>query len=141
MNKLPATSLPTENITLLAVTPSKDDRPSLQAILDRDRWTVKQAHSIQEATALLNENPGLVLCEKDLPDGTWKDVFRAARGLDNPPAVVVVSRSADEQLWAEVLNVGAYDLLLRPFEDAEVSRVMGMAWRHSRQDARVADRA
>ena len=63
-------------------------------------------------------------------DGTWKDVFREARDLDNPPAFVVVSRLADERLWAEVLNLGGFDVLLKPFVRSEVVRVMGMALRH-----------
>ena len=89
---------------------------------------------MREATTLLKSGPNLVLCEKDLPDGTWKDVFREAGGLDNPPPVVVVSRLADERLWAEVLNLGGFDVLLKPFEHSEVRRVMGMAlrqWRHA----------
>jgi hypothetical protein len=32
-------------------------------------------------------------------------------------------------LWAEVLNLGGYDVLLKPFDRAEVVRVAGMAWR------------
>jgi len=39
----------------------------------------------------------------------------------------VVSRLADERLWAEALNPGAYDMLLTPFEAEEVFRVIG--WR------------
>jgi hypothetical protein len=31
-------------------------------------------------------------------------------------------------LWAEVLNLGGYDLLMKPFEEAEVYRVVGLAW-------------
>ncbi len=130
MKKLPATTPTQENITLLAISPSQEDCHSLEKILDRDRWTVQGARSLREATALLRMGPSLILCEKDLPDGSWKDVFRAAGGLDNSPPLVVVSRHADEQLWAEVLNWGGYDVLLKPFERSEVSRVMGMALRH-----------
>jgi len=28
------------------------------------------------------------------------------------------------------LNLGGYDVLLKPFDRAEVTRVVGMAWRH-----------
>jgi len=130
MKKLPS-NIPThENITLLAISPNQEDRQSLERILDRNRWTIQGAKSLREATALLGERPSLILCEKDLPDGNWKDVFHAAHGLDNPPPVVVVSRHADERLWAEVLNLGGYDVLLKPFENSEVSRVTSMALRN-----------
>jgi DNA-binding response OmpR family regulator len=130
MKKLPARSPSTENITLLAISLNQEDRQSLERILDQDRWTVQGARSLREATTLLRAHPSLILCEKDLPDGNWQDVFREARGLDDPPPVVVVSRHADEQLWAEVLNYGGYDVLPEPFEYSEVRRVMEMALRH-----------
>jgi two-component system response regulator PilR (NtrC family) len=134
MKKLPLLSQTTENITLLAISPNQEDRQFLQDILDIDRWTVQGARNLQEATDLLQLKPSLVICEKDLPDGSWKDVFRQARGLHNPPPLVVVSRHADEQFWAEVLNLGGYDVLLKPFELSEVRRVMGMALRHGKNN-------
>ena len=131
MNKIPAFSPSLENITLLAISLKQEDRQSLECILDRDQWTVQGARSLREATTLLQRHPNLILCEKDLPDGSWKDVFREAGVLDNPPPIVVVSRNADEQLWTEVLDFGGYDVLLEPFERSEVRRVMDMALRHS----------
>lgn len=35
---------------------------------------------------------------------------------------------ADERLWAEVLNLGGYDVLPTPFEPDEVTRVCTGAW-------------
>jgi DNA-binding response OmpR family regulator len=134
MKNLPATKTTPENITLLAICPNQEDRQSLEKILDRDRWTIQGAPSLREATTLLHRGPSLILCEKDLPDGTWKDVFCQARDLDNPPPFVVVSRIADERLWAEVLNLGGFDVLMKPFERSEVVRVMAMAlrqWKHA----------
>jgi DNA-binding response OmpR family regulator len=42
--------------------------------------------------------------------------------------MVVASRLADERLWAEVLNLGGYDLLVKPFNSIEVIRSMSLAW-------------
>jgi DNA-binding response OmpR family regulator len=130
MKNLPATPPTIENITLLTISPIQEDHRSLEKILDGDDWTIQGASSLREATTLLRERPSLIFCEKDLPDGSWKDVFQEAGGLDHPPPLVVVSRHADEQLWAEVLNLGGYDVLLKPFDKSEVCRVMGMALRH-----------
>ncbi len=138
MKKIPAISPSHENITLLAINLNRDDRQSLECILNPDQCTIQGARSLREATTLLQRHPSLILCEKDLPDGSWKDVFREACGLDNPPPLVVVSRCADERLWAEVLNAGGYDVLLEPFERSEVRRVMGMALRHGRHAAPLA---
>ena len=121
MKKLPASQLLTERITLLAVDPFKEDCQSLLAILGAGDWRIQGASSFREATTLMLESvPDLILCEKDLPDGSWEDVFREAEGQRSHPPVVVVSRNADERLWAEVLNLGAYDMLLKPFDRTEV---------------------
>ena len=130
-----------ENITLLAISPEEEDRRSLHSILDPNGWTVQGAQSIREATKLIAAKPALILCEKDLPDGSWKDILRMAGRLDSPPPVVVASRNADERLWAEILNLGGYDLLLKPLEQNEVSRVLSMAWRHAQWREPMAARA
>ena len=47
------------------------------------------------------------------------------------PSVVVISRQANDDLWADVLSSGAYDVLSMPFDRRELIRVVGMAWRQS----------
>ena len=131
MNNLPATTPRPENITLLTVNSNAEDRLSLKRILDSNGWTIQGAESIREAAPLLKARPSLILCEKDLPDGNWKDIFREAQRLDNSAPFVVVSRNADQRLWAEVLNLGGFDVLLKPFVWSEVKRVMCMASRHA----------
>ena len=137
MNFLPARKPPLENISLLAVSSEEDNCESLKVILSRSRWTVLSASSYFEAARLLKKAvPDLVVCDRNLPDGSWKDVYREAAGSTAAPTMVVVSRKADERLWAEVLSMGCFDLLLRPFESSEVSRVLHMAARcHRRLDS------
>ena len=50
--------------------------------------------------------------------------------LPDPPYLIVTSRQADERLWVEALNLGAFDVLQTPFNAAEVTRAVGMAWLH-----------
>jgi DNA-binding response OmpR family regulator len=46
----------------------------------------------------------------------------------------VTSRLADERLWAEVLSLGGYDVLMKPFDVSEVYRVIRLACeRHQAQ--------
>ncbi len=53
------------------------------------------------------------------------------------PVLIVASRLADDRLWAEVLNLGAFDLLLgEPFDREEVLRVTESAWREANRTAR-----
>ena len=51
--------------------------------------------------------------------------------MDTPPALIVTSRLADERLWAEVLNLGAFDLLSKPFDFDEATRIIPVAIRQT----------
>ena len=123
--------LKAENITLL-VSPDQEDYLSLADMLAPDHWTVRCARSMREASRLLSDSrqPSVVACERELPDGNWKDLYDLMSGLRNPPPLIVLSRHADEFLWAEVLNLGGYDVLAKPLDPNEVHRVVNMASRH-----------
>jgi DNA-binding response OmpR family regulator len=69
----------------------------------------------------------VVVCERDLPDGSWKHLLDKVETLARPPRLIVASRLADERLWAEVLNLGGYDVLATPFDADEVYRVVSYA--------------
>jgi len=71
----------------------------------------------------------VVICQHSLPDGDWKLLLAGLDRIDVRPSLIVSSRLADDRLWAEVLNLGAFDLLLgAPFEPEEVLRVTESAW-------------
>jgi FixJ family two-component response regulator len=74
--------------------------------------------------------PRVVVCERDLPDGSWKDILDMTMLLDSPPPLIVASRLADDYLWAEVLNLGGYDVLTKPLDESEVHRTVRLAWEH-----------
>lgn len=50
------------------------------------------------------------------------------------PQLIVADRLADEALWAEVLNLGRYDVPVMPFAHEEVLRVISMAWEFRETD-------
>ena len=82
----------------------------------------------------------VVICDQALPDGGWKSLLAELEWLPLRPSLVVSSRHADLRLWAEVLNLGAHDLLLAsPFEPEEVLRVTESAWRASERRIRPAN--
>jgi DNA-binding response OmpR family regulator len=74
--------------------------------------------------------PSVVVSEGELPDGTWRCVLSNTDSDGRMVPLLVVSRKADERLWAEVLNLGGFDVLLKPFDAGEVSRVLQMAIRY-----------
>ena len=66
----------------------------------------------------------VVICESALPDGTWRDVLDKINTLTQPPSLIVTSRLADDYLWGEVLNLGGYNVLAKPFRESEVTHVV-----------------
>ena len=67
---------------------------------------------------------GLCSPRRNSPDGMWTDVIDLTYDLGVFPAVIVTRRTADDLFWAEVLNLGAYDLLAQPFDQREVLRIL-----------------
>ena len=89
---------------------------------------VEAANCRQAKRLLAREKVTVVLCQKNLRDGTWESVLRHALGAESKPSVIVCYRHADERLWAKVLNLGAHDLLLSdPVIPDELVRVVAAA--------------
>lgn len=80
--------------------------------------------------ALSRREIPIVIAEGDLSPDTWQGMLEYTLRLSDPPFLIVASRSADERLWAEALNLGAWDVLAKPFDKQEVCRVVFSAWRH-----------
>ena len=117
-------------IEVLIVSPTEEDQEYLRLLFPRPVWRVLSVGSVRDAAKLLEARPiGVVLAEHDLEDGTWSDLLDLAASPPWSPPVVVVSRHADEAMWARVLNLGGYDVLMKPFDATEVRRVVGMAVR------------
>ena len=122
-------------LAVLAVIPNEADRDALRGLFRRSNWLVSFTSSIAETMRSLKESPmPVVLCDRDLPDGSWKDLLAAVHTLRRPPRVVVTSRLVDERLWAEALNLGCHDVLPQPFHAGELFPVVSFAWRNWRDE-------
>jgi DNA-binding NtrC family response regulator len=121
----------TSRVHVLAITPVDSDVQALARIFSHTAWDFSSATNLSDALATMHDAPApVVLTETNLPDANWKDVLSAMSTQPNPPYIVVASSAADDLLWAEALNLGAYDVIAKPFRPHEVFRVVGLAWRH-----------
>jgi DNA-binding NtrC family response regulator len=99
------------------------------AVFSQFPWHIRRARCFREArAAMCRDLARVVLCEHALEDASWKDVLGLASSRRYPPPVIVTSRLADERLWAEVLNLGGYDVLPQPLDRNEAVRAIGLAW-------------
>src|SRR3954452_2644684 len=132
----------TQRVQVLAVTPFESDHTSLAHIFGHTAWEFRGAHSLREASLKLVEGAApIVLCEDKLPDGTWHDLYAFLESLNNKHYLIVTSQHADDRLWAEVLTLGAYDVLAKPFLAKEVFNTIGQAWRHCMECRKTVGRA
>lgn len=126
---------PRQEVMVLAISPFEDVHHSLQRVFSQSKWHLYKATSRAEAMAFLRNNPvSVVLCECELPDGNWKDMIYDLATLENAPKLIVTSRVADDRLWLDVLNIGGYDLVVRPFYRPELVRLISLAWRQWKEE-------
>jgi DNA-binding response OmpR family regulator len=112
----------------LLISPVEADHNTLQRFFEQHGWKLHAAKSFESALPLLREHAvSVVITERDLAGANWKDVLNAMHGLHEPPLLIVISRLADDSLWAEALNLGVYDVLAKPLVPEEVIRVLTSA--------------
>ena len=132
MQKPPAVETESIVIRVLAVTPSNEEHAAWDLMLPRPKWAVDKSRSPSSAIVKLQKGNAipLVLCECDLAPNSWREILEFLKRMEEPPLLIVTSRQANEQLWAEALNLGAYDVLAKPFDASEVTRILSLAWVH-----------
>jgi DNA-binding NtrC family response regulator len=122
----------------LVVTSLKEDHDFLECLFATCSWHFDSVSTVRDSIRYLrHHSPGLLICDERLEDGDWKAVLDAVMKVACPPPMIVTSRLADERLWAEVLNLGGYDLLAKPFDASEVVWAVGTAWAGSGKNREV----
>jgi DNA-binding response OmpR family regulator len=114
------------NIVLYAGA-NDEDRASLERIF-KFGWIVIASATVASTLSLLREMPiPIVICDCDITPRTWGDLLDHISLLPDPPLLIVSSRLADERLWAEALNLGAWDVLAKPLVAEETIRIVNVA--------------
>lgn len=116
-------------VSLLSVSPLRQDHTDLLQSLAGSSWLLFESSSLQSALAILRRNRiPIVICAFESGESTWRRLLEQIAVMPNPPYLIVASRNADESLWADVLDAGAYDLLAKPFYAGELRRTLSQAW-------------
>jgi DNA-binding response OmpR family regulator len=127
------------NRTILAVFPAGEDQTSLINIFSRSNWRLQFTCTLRETQTALSVSPGVVISEVQLSDGhCWSDLLDEMQKMECPPPLIVADRLADEHVWAEVLNLGGYDLLAKPFDAKEVLHAVNTACRRTEDEQEMA---
>jgi len=117
-------------VSALFVGEYANDRLLVYDIFRRFGWRLFEAGDRRRAMQCLRHyTVQVVVAESEVPGWNWKSLLSDLHNLARPPQLIVASRTADDSLWAEVLNFGAFDLLAQPFVRDEVERVIAGARR------------
>jgi len=106
---------------------------ALERIFQTSTWRLHHVMTCREAIEFANATEtAVVICQHRLPDGDWLALLSGLQDSGKRPNLIVTAPLPDEQLWAEVLNLGGYDVLAQPFDRGEVFRVVASGWRRWR---------
>src|SRR5260370_13118287 len=94
------------------VCPDGEDQRALREILGAAGWNAVCVCSYAQAARYLErEEAPVVITARHLPDGNWKALHNLLTRMAFPPKLIVTAKLADDYLWAEVLNLGGFDVL------------------------------
>jgi DNA-binding NtrC family response regulator len=114
--------------SVLLISPYPEDAVFMREIMASLNCQLESASNWHTAELALQRDVfGVIIAERDLPDGDWRYVLSCLERYSYNPLLIVVSRLADERLWAEVLNRCGFDVLAKPLAHEEASRVIGHA--------------
>lgn len=117
-------------VAALVVSAHARDRQRLREIFSGMDWKLREARSCREASAALCSYwTPVIVCDRSLPDGQWKDILSLIAPMLDPPRVIVMSGSSDDLWAAEVLNMGGYGVVSKPLDETEVIHLVAAACR------------
>jgi DNA-binding NtrC family response regulator len=118
----------TQSDAVLLVTAEPCNLSCFMAWCRNSDISVSVLHSCRDAVRkFFREHFTLVFCDERLPDGSWKDVLGHIIVLPDAPRFVVLLPSFDPAVWADVINLGAYEALARPLDQGEMQHLAEQA--------------
>jgi len=118
-----------EPVRLVAITQDSGDAETLRQIAASYGWRISIVGSSDAAVALAKEQPTpLVICDRDISDERWRDVFAKIAALPQAVCVLLASRVVDDYLWNQVIRHHGYDVVVKPFQPEPLRRAVTFAW-------------
>jgi len=116
---------------ILFISGRPEDALRLAQIVQTLPFWMDHVETIRQARTEMQERRyNVILTAATVSDGNWLDVLHLTRESPDQIEVIVTDPHADAQFWAQVLNLGAYDLLAQPFYEPEVRRILSNACSH-----------
>ncbi|ALC88571.1 transcriptional regulator [Bacillus sp. FJAT-18017] len=109
------------NKTILIVDDEASVRTVLKALLKREGYEVDTASDGEEAIAKAKAlHPALVIMDIRMPNKDGMEAFREIREFDKDINVIMMTAFAAVETAVEAMRNGAYDYIIKPFNNDEV---------------------
>jgi DNA-binding NtrC family response regulator len=113
---------------VLVVSPNPSVIDVSVSALARHQISITGVQSYRDALyVLVNRHVAVLLCDDNLPDGSWKDLLGQIAMMPEPPRLVVMAEISDRALCAEAINLGSHDVLAKPVDETEILHVVARA--------------
>lgn len=109
--------------SVLAVALMPDERSVIRECLSSSAIELREVHSVEDALQQVLPSAPVVLYDADARRD-WQKPLKQFLQRWPGARVVFLSRLPDEHRWVDMLEAGAYDLLLKPFQRAEISWIV-----------------
>jgi DNA-binding NtrC family response regulator len=118
-----------ETIKTLLVQARHGPLDALRGALEGQSMEIFTAKNCAEAALALwsDRPPHLVFTEIQLSDGNWADVLTLAAKASEPVNVIVVAPFADVTFYVQAIERGAFDFIVPPLSDPELTHVVRIA--------------
>ena len=117
-----------------------EDTPSLsmvyQSVLEKAGLSVRPVFNARDALAEFERKTArLVMLDLMLPDGNGLDVLRAMHATHPETKVLVITANGSINRAVEAMRSGAFDFLVKPFDDRRLLGAVTSAIRSLRMEA------
>ena len=112
----------------LIISLESGDRHDLKSALHQQGLEAVCISTIGECQNVLgSQKIDVVLCDRRLVDGTYREALEIIHSLKLDIPLVVTSRLADWDEYLEALRAGAFELIASPCDAGELARVIRQA--------------
>ncbi|MCW5979960.1 MAG: hypothetical protein KIT09_17900 [Bryobacteraceae bacterium] len=131
-------------VAAMLASSSEYDHLYFDHLFSRTNWNLFHAHNTSEAIeTLASDVIPVVVADERVEPGGWRALLDVMQNSKYSPKLIVSSMLTVDGLWGDVLNMGGYDVLARPFDADEVLHSIGSAWlswKHDLEHARPVPR-
>jgi two-component system KDP operon response regulator KdpE len=117
-------------MSVLVIDDEVQIRRLLHVSLEKQGFHVHEAGNGEDGIQMiLGKKPDVVLLDLGLPDKDGSEVLAALRAWSSVPVIILSVRNAEEEI-VRLLDAGADDYLIKPFNTGELIARMRVALRH-----------